>query len=57
MIAYYFSSFHIINWFCNCGGSTAFAFALHDVSETELRPAIQTITIVLENRFILFLLF
>jgi hypothetical protein len=56
MIAYYFSSF-IINWFCNCGGSYCFAFALHDVSETELRPAIQTITIVLENRFILFLLF
>jgi hypothetical protein len=54
MIAYYFSSFHI-NWFCNCGGN-CFAFALH-VSETELRPAIQTITIVLENRFILFLLF
>jgi hypothetical protein len=55
MIAYYFSSFHIIN--CSVTVVVATAFALHDVSETELRPAIQTITIVLENRFILFLLF
>jgi hypothetical protein len=55
MIAYYFSSFH--NQLVPTVVATAFAFALHDVSETELRPMIQTITIVLENRFILFLLF